>query len=63
MHVHLFGIKHFLVGSSIVLFFLSVIAVHPISVHVFGGQGSAPGIRVFWSVSLVGSPIESRGIR
>ena len=43
--------------------FLSVIAVHPISVHVSGGQGSALGIRVFWSASLVGSPIESRGIR
>ena len=29
------------------LFFSVTVAVHPISVHVSGGQGSAVGIRIF----------------
>ena len=44
-------------------FFVTVAAVHPSSVHVSGGQGSAVGIRVLWGVSLVFSGKESQSIR
>ena len=45
MMVHLV-LKHFPHVFLIVFFSVSV-AVHPISVHVSGGQGSAVGIWVF----------------
>ena len=45
------------------LFFSVTAAVHQSSVHVSGGQGSATGIRVFCSASLVFPGKESQSIR
>ena len=45
------------------LFFSVTVAVHQSSFHVSGGQGSAAGIRIFCSASLVFSGKESQSIR